>query len=303
MLKGGRLLINVVVLGASGMLGSMLLRVLSKENDMNVIGTVRNLKLKLKMNNVTWKKFNVDFFKEKELKSIISDASYIINCIGVIKPYIHDDNAIETERAIRINSLFPFILRNTAVESGAKVLQIATDCVYSGLKGRYNECDKHDPLDVYGKTKSLGEVYFSNIFNLRCSIIGPEQKKFLSLLEWFLRQPKNANVNGYTNHQWNGVSTLQFGKICLGVIRNEEKLPHVHHIIPKDMVTKYELLQIFAKEFNRKDITITPIQAPIVVDRTLSTMNPDLNKKLWNNAGYKETPTITEMITELEKFN
>jgi dTDP-4-dehydrorhamnose reductase len=296
-------LIKVVVFGASGMLGSMLLRVLSKDNNLKLIGTVRNFEMKLKINNVTWKKFNIDCFKEKELKSILSDAPYIINCIGVIKPYIHDDNPIETERAIRINSLFPYILGNTAAQNGAKVLQIATDCVYSGFKGRYNECDKHDPLDVYGKTKSLGELYFTNMFHLRCSIIGFEQKNFLSLLEWFLKQPKNAKINGYTNHLWNGVSTMQFGKICLGVICNHEKLPHVHHIIPKDIVTKYELLQIFAEEFNRKDITITPVQAPIVVDRTLSTMNPELNKKLWNNAGYKETPTISEMITELNKFN
>ena len=43
-------------------------------------------------------------------------------------------------------------------QSNGPILQIATDCVYSGATGGYTESSSHDALDVYGKTKSLGEV-------------------------------------------------------------------------------------------------------------------------------------------------
>jgi dTDP-4-dehydrorhamnose reductase len=297
--NGGRNLAKVIVLGASGMLGSMVLAVLSREKCLKIVATVRNLELKTDNGNVKWKKFDIDHFKDKELRSLTSGASYVVNCIGVIKPYIRDDNPTETERAIRVNSEFPYTLGRIAGENGVNVLQIATDCVYSGLKGRYLESDKHDPLDVYGKTKSLGEAYLPNVANLRCSIIGPEKKNYLSLLEWFLKQPKGAKVNGYVNHMWNGITTLQFGKICSGAILKNERLPHMHHIIPKDLVSKELMLRIFAKEYGRQDIQITPVQAPMVVDRTLSTSDPALNKRLWENAGYAEIPTVAGMISEL----
>ena len=74
-------------------------------------------------------------------------------------------------------------------KNNIKVIQIGTDCVYSGKKGLYSETDKHDPLDVYGKSKSLGEVFDGSALIIRCSIIGPEFKKQKSFLfEWFLNQ-------------------------------------------------------------------------------------------------------------------
>ena len=82
-------------------------------------------------------------------------------------------------------------------------MQIATDCVYSGKKGSYNEDDLHDALDVYGKTKSLGEAQSPNLLNIRCSIIGPEQGKHVSLLEWFLTQEPGAKLQGFAHHHWN----------------------------------------------------------------------------------------------------
>ena len=93
--------------------------------------------------------------------------------------------------------MLPHQLARKAESSGAKVIQIATDCVYSGKKGEYVESDEFDPLDVYGKTKSLGEVTSPGVYHLRCSIIGPEPKEHKFLLDWFLGQPKNARVNGY----------------------------------------------------------------------------------------------------------
>jgi dTDP-4-dehydrorhamnose reductase len=297
---------KVIVLGASGMLGSMALDYLSSDPDIELTATVRGRdlmqRLQPRTGKTAWRLLDAEQYSVKEIVETLGDAEWAINAIGVIKPYIHDDNAAEVERAVLVNALFPHYLAHAVEQTGCRVLQIATDCVYSGRKGHYSEKDEFDPLDVYGKTKSLGEVFSAKVNHIRCSIIGPELKGHTSLMDWFLRQPPDSFVNGYTNHQWNGVTTLHFAQICHGIIKNSLKLPHMQHVIPNGSITKAEMLQCFAREYRRQDITIKPFKASFAVNRTLAAVNESINRQLWQAAGYKEPPSIRQMIAELAGY-
>lgn len=288
------------------MLGSMVADFLSRDSRLTVAATVRTGGLaelcRHKLPQVDWRICDLAVSIPERLPAVIGDASWIVNAIGIIKSYIRDDAAETIERAIRINALFPYELAQAAAQTGARILQIATDCVFSGQRGAYTENDAHDALDVYGKTKSLGESFLPNVHNLRCSIIGPEFKEYASLLEWFRRQPSQAQVTGYTNHQWNGVTTLQFAKLCQGIIRSGVTLPHLQHIVPAGSISKADLLQCFAKEFKRADIAIMPGPAKTGVDRTLATIREPLNRQLWAAAGYQCPPSVPEMVAELATF-
>lgn len=275
---------NVLVLGTTGMLGSMVYDVLRKDRSLRISGTARP---------------SLD--AERAHAIDLAGVDWVVNCIGVIKPYIRDDNRDEVIRAIHVNALFPMRLAAAAERSGTRVIQIATDCVYSGRDGNYDERAAHDATDAYGKTKSMGEVRSPNMIHLRCSIIGPEVKGFVSLLEWFLKQDANATLNGYRNHRWNGVTTLHFAKICAGIIRDAPGVAHVQHLIPSGDVTKAELLRSFAREYGRKSVTIKEVDAPSVIDRRLRTKNPALNAALWSAAGYSQPPTVEAMVHELAR--
>lgn len=272
------------------MLGYACSKVLSNDSELAVFGTSRNS--------------DPEFIQFEATKGDISvllkqtEPAWIINCIGIIKPYIDQNNPGSIENAIRINSEFPFLLASAAEKIGAKVIQIATDCVYSGAHGSYRESDLHDATDVYGETKSSGEVPALNVMHLRVSIIGPEVGRSTSLLEWFRNQPNGAKLNGFTDHIWNGVTTHVFGKICLGIIKNNSFRPGPHHLIPKDNVTKAELLRIFVRAFNRPDIVISDHVNPVGIDRTLVTDDLEFNNILWRQAGYASPPTIEEMVFE-----
>jgi dTDP-4-dehydrorhamnose reductase len=298
---------KVVVLGASGMLGSMVLDYLARDPSLQLTATVRSRdlmkRLQSRLTGVEWRLLDAQQCNVRKISDALGDARWVINAIGIIKPYIHDDKAAEVERAVTVNCLFPHLLARAAEQSGCRVLQIATDCVYSGHKGHYTEKDNHDALDVYGKTKSIGETFSANMHHLRCSIIGPEPKGHLSLMDWFLQQPRNSHVNGYMNHQWNGVTTLHFAKVCQGIIKHMSDLPHIQHIIPTGTVSKAELLQSFGHEYKRGDIAITPVEAKEVINRTLATINSSLNRQLWKAAGYAKPPSVLEMVAELSKFD
>jgi dTDP-4-dehydrorhamnose reductase len=292
---------KLAIFGATGMLGSMLLKFFTKETHTEILSISR--KKAPSIDPAAWRYMDAGRVERKELLNILDDVSWAVNAIGVIKPHIHDDVDSEVERAVRINALFPHVLARVAEETNCRVIQIATDCVYSGLRGKYVETDLHDPQDVYGKTKSLGEVFSPNVYHLKCSIVGHQEVGGRSLLQWFLNQDRGAEVIGFTNHFWNGVTTLHFAKICNGIMGGNLQLPHVQHLIPNDVNTKYELLNNFAASFDRRDITIKSTKATKSIDRTLSTANPELNRKMWQAAGYNEPPTIKSMIAELARFD
>jgi dTDP-4-dehydrorhamnose reductase len=278
---------KVLVLGATGMLGHSVAKVFKNDPAMQLIQTSRT---KLE-----------GFLKFEAMKDDVAELikyvnpDWVINCIGVIKPHIDEKSPESVLRAVEINGIFPYLLAKSTTKS---VIQIATDCVYSGDKGSYNESDLHDATDVYGKTKSLGEIDFKNLIHLRVSIIGPEAGRSTSLLEWFKNQPEGAELNGFTDHLWNGITTHHFGRISHGIVSNDLIGLGKTHIVPNDKVTKAKLLKIFSEAYNRADITISEVKSAKTIDRTLSTLDATLNTKIWNIAGFKAIPTIQEMVLE-----
>jgi dTDP-4-dehydrorhamnose reductase len=300
---------KVLVLGGTGMLGSMLTDVLSTSPQIKVIATKQPTEcgqnsLTTTTEPIEWHSYTFDARHPSALKKLLdaTEPDYIVNAIGLIKHNINTDSPSDNMKAIALNATFPLLL-SEVVGPYTRIIQICTDCVYTGMRGAYNESDRHDAQDIYGKTKSLGELVGDNTTLIRCSIIGPEQKTFKSLLEWFRRQPAHARIKGFSNHQWNGVTTLQFAKLCRGLITNDTYRQKIQHFIPANTINKLDLLRCFASHYLRNDIAIEESQAHESVDRTLATLHPEVNKFLWSLAGYTDQiPTIAEGVLELSQY-
>lgn len=242
---------KVLVLGATGMLGHMVHRVLAESATIDVQGT-----------HIFDKHdpFYFDVMSGLRQLEVICDRTpcydYFINCIGILPGKIAEKNPAFIRKAIKINSLFPHELSAFAKERGVRVIHISTDGVFSGEAESYQEDDTHDCPDFYGITKSLGEVIDKLFLNLRCSIIGPSPFLGEGLLEWFLKQPDGSVVSGYTNHIWHGISTYQFGQLCLKIIEGDhfDELSSesaVFHFAPNEPIAKFDLLCLFNKIFEK----------------------------------------------------
>lgn len=282
---------KVLVLGAQGMLGSMVADVLGSAPDLDVTTTARHAAAGRR---------TIGFDARQDSLSAVLDAGFdwVVNAIGTIKPRIDETSADSVENAIAVNAIFPHRLAAETAARNQRVIQIATDCVFSGATGSYDEHAPHDPTDVYGKTKSLGEVRAANVVHLRCSIIGPEVPPPSSLLGWILSAEPGAELRGFTDHRWNGVTTLHFAKLCAAVIGGAE-VPAGLHVVPGDTVNKAELLELVLSSFGRDDVTVRHDVGPTSVDRSLATSHPAANQRLWESAGYAEPPTIAQMLAEL----
>lgn len=286
-----------MILGATGMLGDAVTKVFSEFTG-QVICTSRS-KLTGLGQTVENRVFDADRDDVERVAGDLMAGDYIVNCIGIIKTEIDESSPASRDRARRINSVFPAKLAAFAESRGVKVIQIATDCVFSGKDGHYSETSEHDHTDFYGKTKSLGEVVTPSMMHLRVSIIGPEKRGFTSLYDWVARQPKDAQITGYTNHHWNGIPAKHFGQLTKAIIERNLFEAGVHHVLPSDEVTKAELVRLIAEHSGRSDISISDAPAAKGIDRTLSSNTPGFSAALWRAAGYSTPPLIAQLVRDI----
>lgn len=280
---------RVVVLGSTGMLGSAVEQVI-KESGVEVITASRTQGVR----------FDAEDLGSAELIATagLRADDYIVNCVGLTKTRIDESSLTSRGLAVKLNVEFPSNLAEAAEQSGIRVIQVATDCVFRGTVGNYSESSPHDALDVYGKTKSLGEVPSENVMHLRCSLVGPEIGRSSLFFEWVRHQPKGAKVSGYANHIWNGLSSRAFGRVVLGIVSENLFTAGVQHLVPANQVTKDELVRIELAALGRDDVSVQSVAADIAVDRTLKTDNSKQNSALFLAAGYSEIPTIEQMVLE-----
>ena len=286
---------NVVILGSTGMLGSAIAEVLTSKLG-KVIEANRSGVSVVKENDC----IAIDASKKIDFDQIFDglQIDYIVNAIGMIKQVINESDLTDLHKAQTVNSDFVSNLNEYSETTEIPVIQIGTDCVFSGARGSYVESDLFEATDVYSKTKIAGELNSPSSMILRTSIIGRELRSSHSLLEWILSQERKSEVNGFTNHFWNGMTTFHFANLVNGVIQSNRFSPGTFHVKPTGTMSKYELLKSITTNFQRSDLLINEFEAPIAVDRTLATLNPAFNSQIWAQAGYDIIPSIEDMVSE-----
>lgn len=235
---------RILILGSAGMAGHVVKKHL-RDSGKYVIGELAR--------TVSPSKFSyaIDVSDLTSLDQVIIEfkPNVIINCIGVLNKEAEEN----PDKAILLNSYLPHHLAKKANASGARLIHISTDCVFSGLKGNYLDTDLKDGIGFYAQSKALGEVSYSTHLTIRTSIIGPEIKSNgIGLLHWFLRN-EAKEIKGYTQAYWGGVTTIQLA-IAIGHAI-EESLSGLIHLTNGERISKFDLVNIF-KEVFKKDVQI-----------------------------------------------
>lgn len=240
---------KILVLGKNGMAGQTIYKYL-KQQEYDVYGTTRETFIAIEEDLDD--KYNLKYY------------DVVINCIGILN---HEK---DTEKLIKINALFPHYLENLSTEYDFQLIHISTDCYMDNTS--------------YGHSKWLGELHKS--LTIRTSIIGHDNnKRGTGLLNWLLNQ---RDINGYTNHLWCGITTLELAKViekCLG-----SKLVDIVEVTNGKAISKHDLCELINEEYKLK-INITPTETEQTIDKRL---------ELKHNF---DIPSYKTMIQEMKEFN
>ena len=282
---------NILVVGASGMIGSTMLRVMHEKFPTSVKGTVRDAGIARFFHPDVAAHLiagvdaeNNDSFV-RVLEKVRPDV--VINCAGLTK---HKSGAEDPLISIPINTLMPHKLSKLCALVGARFIHISTDCVYSGQRGLYREDDPADAEDVYGKSKFLGEVSYPNSITLRTSTIGRELNSSYGLLDWFLAQ--KGSCKGYTKAIFSGLPTVLFSRIVRDIVIPNTDLSGLFHV-SAEPIAKYDLLRLIAEAY-RISINIIPDNT-LCIDRSLD------SSKFYAATGYM-SPGWEEIINIMRSY-
>lgn len=281
---------RVLVLGASGMLGSAMLRVMSERPDWIVYGTVRSESIALR---ALAPRAHLIHGVYAEQDDSLADAfaqsrpEIVVNCVGLIKQMAEGEDPLE---AIPINSLLPHRLARMCELAHARLVHISTDCVFSGRKGNYSEMDIPDAHDIYGRSKLLGEVDYPHAVTLRTSIIGHELASTRSLIGWFLAQQEC--ISGYTKAIFSGLPTCELARVVCDFVIPNTNLHGLYHVAAKP-ISKYDLLRLVCCEYG-KYLQIDPDDT-FMIDRSLDA------SRFKKATGYV-APAWTELVAKMHKF-
>lgn len=218
---------KILLLGSSGMLGHMVKKYLKSQDYQ--IETISH----------RW--------PSKEFKTEVSNsgADVLINCIGAI-PQRTKDFDINWELPIWLDTHF-----------NGKIIHPSTDC----------EMDD----DPYGLSKRKAADWIMDSGKrtkmIKASIIGPELNGSASMLYWFLSNEDNSEVNGYSNHMWNGITTYHWAQFCVKLIEDWDGFQK-RTILGSECVSKYEMCKIFNKVYNR-NIIVNSFETNYAVDKCL----------------------------------
>ena len=176
---------KVLITGSQGQLGKELLK--NIPHDIEVIAADRRT-------------FNL--LDLKDCREFIFDnkPDWIINAAAYTAVDLAED---EEEKAILINGEAPTAIANALKKTGGKLLQISTDFVFDGKSSSpYKVDDEPNPINIYGKSKLLGENGIKNIMQennqyiiLRTSwVMGSEGNNFAKTMLRLLKIKEKISV-------------------------------------------------------------------------------------------------------------
>lgn len=282
---------RVLVLGASGMLGSAVFREFDGHAPHEVWGLVRNEAFLPYFSPAQQSRIltGVDVLDEAALRAAFERVrpDVVINCVGLIK---QKENVEDPLVVLPINAMLPHRLALLCAPGNVRLLHISTDCVFSGRKGMYTEDDPSDAEDLYGKSKYIGELRdAAHAVTLRTSIVGRELNSSRALVDWFLAQ--QGSVHGFRRSIFSGMTAIELARIMRDVVLPDASLHGLYHVSSAP-ISKFELLKLVAAQYG-KAIDVLPDDA-LVIDRSLD------SSRFRQATGY-QAPSWERMVREMHE--
>lgn len=258
---------KVLIIGASGQVGKALMKALFK--DFDAVGTYYSNKEKglLHLNINNRDEVEAIFNKIKPDVAILTSALTNVDYCEEHKNTAEEINILGTKNVVE-----------ECKKMNAKLVFLSTEYVFDGKNGPYSENDKENPINVYGKTKLMGENMVKKLKNyaivrtVTVYNLGYDKKNFLSQLLLKLKANKEAKVPSDQISTPTNADNLAEA-IKLLVIKDKKG---IYNAAGSERISRYEFAVKAARVFNLNADLIKPIKTSFLNQRAKRPLNAGL---------------------------
>lgn len=289
---------NILVTGASGMLGASIVNEL--KDQFNIYATGNSF---FKNQHDKYMKFDL---KSDSYKKIIDWAKpdIIIHSGALTNGNFCEENPNE---ALNINGLSvqKFI---DSTNDEVKIIYISTDAVFSSTQHLAKELDCVSPENIYGKSKELGE-FFLKSSNSRCytiirtTIVGLNlNQNKTGFVEWIINSAKDGKKLGlFSDVLFNPISIWDLSDEIKFLIKTENINSESLHIAG-ELCTKFEFGQKLLKTLKISTKNLSKSLISDFKDRAKRSNDQSLDSNYYYNKYQRKPVNLNQTISKIKEY-
>jgi len=244
---------RVLIVGASGLVGSNCLDYLRKQKDFEVEGTFFSYQIEGLHFFDTLNLDKAENFRIEEFKP-----TYILHA-GALTHVDYCESHQEESYLKTVQSTRNIL--SLAEKLDSRVIYISTDYVFDGLAGPYNEEAKVNPLSIYAKHKLEAEMLVrnqspQNLIIRVTNVYGDEarNKNFVARLLEMGTNREEATLNLPVDQYATPVNALDVARALYLLIRDSKS--GVYNIASTDYLNRVQLAQKVMRHFSDNQVSI-----------------------------------------------
>tara|TARA_X000000950_G_scaffold52310_1_gene61995 strand:- start:1079 stop:1912 length:834 start_codon:yes stop_codon:yes gene_type:complete len=259
--------------------------------------------LKLFSNNYKifyYNKKTLDISSFDQVKKVLNEIQpeVILNCAAFTNVDLCEDKE-DLAYELNANSIKNFSGFN------GHFFHISTDYVFDGTSGPYYEDDITNPINVYGKSKLLGELIVEDLFDkhtiLRTNILFGKDSS-ASFLNWVVNSLKNNQEIKVINDQINNPVSVYDCSRTINQLINESTLGK-YHLGSDNLCSRFDFAMKIAKVWNLDSNLVSEISTK-QLKRTLQSFKAErpLKSGLLSKFNFLPRYSLENSIKEIKNI-
>jgi len=289
--------LKVLITGASGLLGSKLAE-LAFESGRKVYSLYNSHPCTYGIPQ------QVNITDQPSVEKVLADTKpdVVIHAASITDVDLCETNP---KLAMRVNGEATGFLSEACREMGVYLVYVSTDYVFDGMRGQYSEEDKPAPINVYGRSKLLGEKEMTRHCSRSCIartsvVYGWGRSYRPNFATWvFNKLAANEKVEVVTNQYASPTLNAHLAKMLLEIA--ERRIHGILHVAGSTRISRYEFAVMLAKQFSFNQNLITPLQADVTSWRARRPLDSSLNVSKAQEILTNKPTTLGQALKEYAK--
>jgi dTDP-4-dehydrorhamnose reductase len=206
------------------------------------------------------------------------------------------------ELAYRANATATGFLAEACRKVGIFLIYVSTDYVFDGKRGNYSEDDEPNPVNVYGKSKFLGELEVmrkaEDFCIARTSVVfgwGREHRP--NFATWVYEKCRAAQQTNVVTDQY-ATPTLNSNLARMLLESAERRMNGTFHLSGSTRVNRYEFAVLLARKFGFDEKLLTPVKAEAIQWIARRPFDSSLNVAKAQKSFNNKPNTVDEALSE-----